>query len=154
MYRLLEEYTLWCGERSKEIEADKRLEIVFPGKIKILGDKVFRVSKPAIVGVRVLAGRIRPGQGLIKEDGRPIGRIKSIQSEGKSLSEAISGAEVAISIDDVTVGRQIDVEDVLLIDIPESHAHELQNQQLKQEELEILEQLKEIKRKEKPFWGS
>jgi translation initiation factor 5B len=154
MYRLLEEYNLWCGERAKEIEADKRLEIVFPGKIKILMDKVFRVSKPAIVGVRVLAGRIRPGQGLIKVDGRPIGKIKSIQSEGKSLSEAISGAEVAISIDDVTVGRQIDVEDVLLIDIPESHAHELQNQQLKQDELEILEQLKEIKRKEKPFWGS
>jgi translation initiation factor 5B len=154
MYRLLEEYTLWCAERSKEIEADKRLEIVFPGKIKILRDNVFRVSKPAIVGVRVLAGRIRPGQGLIKEDGKQIGKIKSIQSEGKSLSEAISGAEVAISIDDVTVGRQIDVEDILLIDIPESHAHELQNQQLKQEELEILEQLKEIKRKEKPFWGS
>ena len=122
--------------------------------MKILRDNVFRVSKPAIVGVRVLAGRIRPSQGLIKEDGREVGRIKSIQSEGKSLAEAIAGSEVAISIDDVTVGRQIDVEDVLLVDIPESHAHELQNHQLKQDELEVLEQVKIIKRKEKPFWGS
>jgi translation initiation factor 5B len=154
MYRLLEEYKLWSDERTKQLEAEKRLEIFFPGKLKILRDNVFRVSKPAIVGVRVLAGRIRPGEGLIKEDGRSVGRIKSIQSEGKSLAEALSGAEVAISIDDVTVGRQIDVEDVLLVDIPESHAHELQNQSLKHDEQEVLEQLKTIKRKEKPFWGS
>ncbi len=154
MYRLLDEYKLWCEERTKQLESERRLEIAFPGKVKILRDNVFRVSKPAIVGVRVLAGRIRPGQGLLKEDGKSVGKIKSIQSEGKSLSEAISGAEVAISIDDATVGRQIDVEDILLVDIPESHAHELLNQQLKHDELEVLEQLKEIKRKEKPFWGS
>jgi translation initiation factor 5B len=154
MYRLLDEYKLWCDERRKEVEAEKRLEIVFPGKIKLMRDHVYHVSKPAIVGVRVLAGRIRPGQALIKEDGRSVGKIKSVQSEGKSLAEAISGAEVAISIDDATVGRQIDVEDVLLVDVPESHAHELQNQQLRQDEAEVLEQLKKIKRKDKPFWGS
>jgi len=154
MYRMLEEYRLWCEERKKELEVEKRLEITFPGKIKIMRDNVFRVSKPAIVGVRVLAGRIRPGQYLMKEDGRSVGKIKSVQSEGKSLPEAIAGNEVAISIDDATVGRQIDVEDVLLVDIPESHAHELQNHPLKQDELEILEQVKTIKRKEKPFWGS
>jgi len=154
MYRLLEDYKLWCEERTKQVEAEKRLEITFPGKISIMRDHVFRVSKPAIVGVRVLAGRIRPGQGLMRLDGRSVGRIKSIQSEGKSLAEAIAGSEVAISIDDVTVGRQIDVEDVLLVDIPEAHAHELASRQLKQDELEVLEQVKQIKRKEKPFWGS
>ncbi|MEM0342853.1 MAG: translation initiation factor IF-2 [Thermoplasmata archaeon] len=154
MYRLLEDYKLWCEERKKQVEAEKRLEITFPGKISILRDHVFRVSKPAIVGVRVLAGRIRPGQGLVKLDGRSVGRIKSIQSEGRSLAEAVAGAEVAISIDDVTVGRQIDVEDVLLVDIPEGDAHELAKYQLTQDELEAFEQLKEIKRKEKPFWGS
>ncbi|MEM4233120.1 MAG: translation initiation factor IF-2, partial [Thermoplasmata archaeon] len=153
-YRLLEDYKLWCEERKKQVEAEKRLEITFPGKISILRDHVFRVSKPAIVGVRVLAGRIRPGQGLVKLDGRSVGRIKSIQSEGRSLAEAVAGAEVAISIDDVTVGRQIDVEDVLLVDIPEGDAHELAKYQLTQDELEAFEQLKEIKRKEKPFWGS
>jgi len=153
MYRMLEEYELWCEERRKELEAEKRLEIVFPGKIMILRDHVFHVSKPAIVGVRVLAGRIRPGQALVKEDGRSVGKIKSVQSEGQSLKEAVAGSEVAISIDDVTVGRQIDVEDVLLVDIPESHAHELLNHRLTADEQEVLEQLREIKRKEKPFWG-
>ena len=154
MYRMLEEYKAWCEERKKELETEKRLEITFPGKLKIMRDNVFRVSKPAIVGVRVLAGRIRPGQNLMKTDGRPVGKIKSIQTEGKSLAEAITGAEVAISIDDATVGRQIEVEDVLFVDIPESHAHELQSYTLKQDEIEVLEQVKAIKRKEKPFWGS
>ncbi|MCJ7488566.1 MAG: translation initiation factor IF-2, partial [Thermoplasmata archaeon] len=62
VYKLLEDYDVWCKERSRELEAMKRLEIVYPGKVSILRDHVFRVSKPAIVGVRVLAGRIRPGQ--------------------------------------------------------------------------------------------
>jgi translation initiation factor 5B len=153
MYRLLEDYRTWCEERKKEVEVEQRLEIVFPGKIIIMRDHVFRVSKPAIVGVRVLAGRIRPGQGLVREDGKEVGRIKSIRSGEESLKEAIAGAEVAISIDDATVGRQIDVEDVLLVDIPESHAHELASHTLKQDEIEAFEQLAAIKRKEKPFWG-
>ena len=153
MYRLLEEYKAWCDEKTKEIEASKRLETVYPGKLTILRDHVFRASKPAIVGVRVLAGRIRPGEFLMKEDGRRVGKIKSIRSGEESLKEAIAGNEVAISIDDAVVGRQIDVEDILLVDIPEGDAHELADQQLKHDELEVLEQVAVIKRKEKPFWG-
>jgi len=153
MYRLLDEYREWCEERKKELEVDKRLQVVFPGKVMILRDHVFRVSKPAIVGVRVLAGRIRPGQGLMRDDGRSVGKIKSIRSGEESLKEALVGNEVAISIDDATVGRHIDVEDILLVDIPESHAHELANYKLTQDELEVLEQIAVIKRKERPFWG-
>jgi translation initiation factor 5B len=154
MYRLLEDYKIWCGEKTKEIEVEKRLEIVFPGKVMIMRDHVFRVSKPAIVGVRVLAGRIRSGQGLITLDGRSVGKIKSIRTGEEPVKEAVAGKEVAIAIDDATVGRQIDVEDVLLVDIPESHVTELAKYDLKQDELDALEQLRQIKRKEKPFWGA
>jgi translation initiation factor 5B len=154
MYRLLEDYETWCGEKTKEIEVEKRLEIVFPGKIMIMRDHVFRVSKPAIVGVRVLAGRIRSGQGLITLDGRSVGKIKSIRTGEEPVKEAVAGKEVAIAIDDATVGRQIDVEDVLLVDIPESHVTELAKYDLKQDELDTLDQLRQIKRKEKPFWGA
>jgi len=153
IYRLLEEYQLWTVERTKEIEVEKRLEIVFPGKIIILRDHVFRASKPAIVGVRVLSGRIRPGQGLMKLDGHGVGRIKSIRSGEETLKEAIMGAEVAVSIDDATVGRQIEVEEVLMVDIPESHARELGKYALKPDEAEALEETAVIKRKESPFWG-
>ncbi|MCU0859445.1 MAG: translation initiation factor IF-2 [Thermoplasmata archaeon] len=153
IYRLLDEYKLWTEERKKEIMAEKRLEVVFPGKILLLRDHVFRVSKPAIVGVRVLAGRIRPGQALMKVDGKQIGRIKSIRTGESTLAEAIMGAEVAVAIDEPTVGRQIDVEEVLLVDIPESHARELLNFQLSADEQEAFDQIAAVKRKEKPFWG-
>jgi translation initiation factor 5B len=154
MYRLLDDYQKWCVERRAQLEVDRRLEVVFPGKVIILRDHVFRVSKPAIVGVRVLAGRIRPGQGLMKLDGRSVGKVKSIRSGESSLREAIAGQEVAVAIDEPTVGRQIDVEDVLLVDIPEGHVADLAKFELKQDEVEVLEQVKEIKRKERPFWGA
>ncbi|UCE80285.1 MAG: translation initiation factor IF-2 [Methanobacteriota archaeon] len=154
VYRLLEDYQLWCDERSRELEVQSRLDISFPGKISILRDHVFRVSKPAIVGVRVLAGRIRQGQFLMRNDGRTVGRIKSIRSGEKTLREARMGDEVAIAIDDVTVGRQIEVEDVLLVDIPESHVAKLAGQELSVDEREILDKVIEIRRKESPFWGS
>jgi translation initiation factor 5B len=153
IYRLLDEYRLWTEERKKEIIAEKRLEVVFPGKILLLRDHVFRVSKPAIVGVRVLAGRIRPGQALMKVDGKQVGRIKSIRTGESTLAEAIMGAEVAVAIDEPTVGRQIDVEEVLLVDIPESHARELLNFQLSADEQEAFDQIAAVKRKERPFWG-
>jgi len=153
VYRLLEDYAAWCEVKKRELEVEKRLEIVFPGKLMILRDHVFRVSKPAIVGVRVLAGRVRPGQGLIREDGRFVGRIKSIRSGENTMNEAIMGSEVAIAIDDATVGRQIDVEDILYVDIPESHAKELGGRQLRPDEVEVLDRVAQIKRKEKPFWG-
>ena len=153
IYRLLDEYKAWCEVKKREVEAEKRLETVFPGKIKILRDHVFRASKPAIVGVRILAGRVRPGQMLMRLDGHQVGRIKSIRSGENTQTEAIAGSEVAIAIDDATVGRQIDVEDILLVDMPESHARELSNYKLTIDEREVLEQVAEIKRKEKPFWG-
>lgn len=154
VYKLLEDYDVWCKERSRELEAQKRLKIVYPGKISILRDHVFRVSKPAIVGVRVLAGRIRPGQGLMRDDGRPVGKIKSIRKGEKTLPEARMGDEVAVAIDSATVGRQIDVEDVLLVDMPEGHARELLSQKLSMDEQEVLDAVVKIKKKESPFWGS
>jgi len=121
--------------------------------VKILPNCVFRVSKPAIVGVRVLAGRIMNGQPLMRTDGKMIGRIKSIRTGEESLSVAKMGQEIAIAIDDATVGRQINEEDILLIDIPEGHARELQKMKLSQDETEVLQEVLAVKRKETPFWA-
>ncbi|MEM2839556.1 MAG: translation initiation factor IF-2 [Thermoplasmata archaeon] len=153
VYRLIEDYQEWVKKKKEEIEREKRLEIVFPGKLKILPNCVFRVSKPAIVGVRVLAGRIMTGQTLIKSDGKTVGKIRSIQSENQSIPAAMMGQEVAISIDEVTVGRQIKVEDVLYVDIPENHARQLQKMELRSDESEVLSEILKIKRTEEPFWA-
>ena len=69
------------------------------------------------------------------------------------MKEAKQGAEVAVAIDGVTVGRQIDEEDELLVDIPESHAKKLRKMDLSAAELEVLEELTGIHRKDSHFWG-
>jgi translation initiation factor 5B len=153
VYKLIEDYNEWFAQKKREVEKESRRETVYPGKVLLLPDCVFRVSKPAICGVRILAGRIRAGQRLIRDDGKEVGKIKSIRSGDDTLKEAIMGQEVAISIDGPTVGRQIDVEMVLYIDIPESHCKELKSQKLNADELDVLEQVCTIKRKEDKFWG-
>ena len=153
IYKLVEDYQEWYKKKKQKLETQKRGELIYPGMIKILPDCVFRVSKPAVVGVRVLAGRIRPGQGLLREDGRVIGKIKSIQSENQSLKESIMGNEVAISIPNATVGRQFKVEDILYVDIPEMHVKSLSDTELSMDEKEVLDKVIKIKRKEKFSWG-
>jgi len=154
IYKLLEDYTGFRDERRKEIKKGQTDQYVHPGKVLILKDKVFRISKPAIVGVRVLGGRIALGNSFLREDGRTFGKVKSIRDAKTNLDEAIAGMEVAVAIEGVTVGRQFREEDVLFVDIPESHACVIKDFKLNPDEKEILEQVCEVKRKHDKFsWG-
>ena len=153
IYTILENYDEWIEKKKTELERKRRQDYTHPGMIKFLPEYVFRVSHPAIIGVRVLAGRIKDGIRLMKDDGRIIGSIKGIQSENKAIEEALQGQEVAISIDGVTVGRQIKGEDILYVNIPEAHVRELTCMDLSMEEEEVLEKVIKIKRKEKFSWG-
>ena len=152
IYRILEEREEWVEKRTKELEDESREIVVYPGRIKFLPDHTFRASKPAVIGVRVLAGRIHVGQHLLKEGVR-IGRIKSIRSGQDSMKEALQGAEVAVAIDGVTVGRQLEENDMMLVDVPASHAKKLRKMDLSAAEEEVLEELMEIHRKDDHFWG-
>ncbi|MDR1691204.1 MAG: translation initiation factor IF-2 [Candidatus Methanoplasma sp.] len=153
VYRLIEEYKEWVEESKKKTDTDKRSEFSFPAKFRILPNCIFRVSKPAIVGVRVLSGRIRIGERLIGADGRDAGRIKSIHSGEDTLKEAKQGEEVAVGIEGVTAGRQINEEDIIYVDLIESAVKQLATLDINDDEKATLEETIAIKRKEEPFWG-
>ena len=153
IYKLLEDYVTCRRDMECSLDVKAREVIVHPGKFKVLPDCIFRVSKPAVVGVRVLGGRLRVGHEVMRSDGRVIGKIRSIQSEKKSLSEIKTGEEVAIALSKVTVGRQLKENDVLFINIPEGHARKLQDIPLNTDEIDILETVKSIKRRDNKFWG-
>jgi translation initiation factor 5B len=154
IYTIMEKYDEWLERKKAELERARRQEYIHPGMIKFLPEYVFRVSHPAVIGVRVLAGRIKTGQRLIKDDGRSVGAIKGIQSENKPVEEAIQGQEVAISIEGITVGRQIKGEDILITDIPASDAKKLRDMEvLNTDEKDVLNRIFEIKRKTDKFWG-
>ncbi|HRU12140.1 MAG TPA: translation initiation factor IF-2, partial [Methanomassiliicoccales archaeon] len=153
VYGLIDDYLKWVEEEKRRAEEEKRALTAFPGKIRVLPDCVFRASKPAIVGVRVLAGRIRTNQRLISADGKEIGRIRSLRTGEDALKEATAGQEIAVAIEGATVGRQLNVDDILYVDIPESEVKGLQDYDLNLDEREVLEELMAIKRREDPFWG-
>jgi translation initiation factor 5B len=154
IYTIMENYDEWVDKKKSEIERDRRKDYIHPGMIKFLPQYVFRVSHPAVIGIRVLGGRIKTGLRLMKEDGKVIGSIKGMQSENKPIEEAIQGQEVAISIDGVTVGRQIKGEDILFTDLPASDAKKLKDMDiLNPDEKDVLNKIFDIKRKTDRFWG-
>ena len=153
IYHILEQFETWTENRSLELEEEKREKIVYPGKIKILVDHIFRRSGPAVVGVRILGGRLHVGQRLLTTEGKKIGQIKSIRTGDSSHKEANQGEEVAIAIEGATVGRGIDEEDILLVDVPASHARRLRKLELTSSEQEILDELTALHRAENHFWG-
>ena len=154
IYTIMENYDVWVEKKKAELERERRQDYIHPGMIKFLPEYVFRVSHPAVIGVRILAGRIKDGMRLMREDGKVIGTIRGIQSENKSIEEAIQGQEVAISIEGVTVGRQIKGDDILYTSIPESDAKKLKEMDvLNIDEKDILNRIIEIKRKGDKFWG-
>jgi len=151
LYRLVEEYLEWIKlEKSKRV-AYILSKCILPGKIRILPGYIFRRSNPAIVGIEVLVGRIKPGYPLMKENGRRVGEIMQIQEHGKPISEAVAGMAVAISIrGDIIVGRHVKENDILYTDVPFSDA-QLIAEELKDvlspEEFEILDHIMKIKRR-------
>jgi len=155
IYRLVEEFFKWREEKEKEIERKKLEGITFPCKIKILRKCIFRRSKPAICGVKVLAGQLTKDLSLMKSDGKPAGELKSIQKENKPIETARKNEEVAVSISGITIGRQVKEDDVLYSDLSEKDYKRLKENKklLTQDELEVLQEILEIKRKIKPTWG-
>ena len=153
IYHILERFESWTEKRTIELEEEKREKIVYPGKIKILTDHIFRRSGPAVVGVRILGGRLHIGQRLLTVDGKKIGQVKSIRTGDSSHKEAKQGEEVAVAIEGATVGRGIDEEDILLVDVPSSHARRLRKLELSTAEEEILDELTAIHRSDDHFWG-
>ncbi|MDR3282129.1 MAG: translation initiation factor IF-2 [Candidatus Methanoplasma sp.] len=153
VYKLVEDYQERMDESKRKLDTDKRFEFPFPAKVKILPDHIFRVSKPAIVGVRVLAGKIRLGETLILQNGKEGGKIKSIHTGEDALKEAKQGEEVAVGIDGVTVGRHISEGDVIYVNLVASSLKQLSAMGLSEEEKAAMAETVAIRRKEEPFWG-
>jgi len=158
IYKLIEDYESWIKQQ-KELElAEELSRLVMPAKIQILPGFVFRRSDPAIVGIKVLGGILRPGVPLIRVDGRRVGRVMQIQSRGQSVKEARQGDEVAISIEgSIMVGRHIKEGDILYTDVPLQHALTIINKyasMLAPDVLEVLREIAKVKSSEDPSYSS
>jgi translation initiation factor 5B len=133
----------------------KKKELAALCKIKILHQYVFRNSNPAIFGVAVEAGKLKPGIVLMDEDGEPVAKVKAIQEQNTQLQEAEQGKEVAMSLPGITFDRQLKDKDYLYSDLGESQFRSFKDNKdlLTIEEMQALQKISQIKRKQNPNWG-
>jgi len=155
IYKIIEEYESYINNLKKEIEVQQLSKLVRPCRFFILKGYVFRQNNPAIVGVEIEAGRIRSSDPLINLAGKSIGRVKSMKEGEDNVTLAQKGKQVAMAIDGATVGRQIKEGDILFTDIPEEDFKKLKElkKHLTEQEISVLKEIAEIKRKDNPVWG-
>ncbi len=157
IYHLIDDYTQWLkGEQETRLLKEYG-KLMKPAKMKILPGYVFRRAKPAIVGVEILAGLIKPRVPVVDENGKNLGEILQIQDKGKAVSEAKTGMQVAISMEKPVVGRHINEGDVVYVKVPESHAKIMLTKfqdRLSSEELEALNELVSVMRLKSPLWAA
>jgi translation initiation factor 5B len=125
IYRLLEDFIQYSETRKAEDTAKELGELILPAKLKMFPEYIFRNSNPAVFGVNVEGGTLKPKVMLITDKGKKVGRVHQIQDKGQSLEKADKGSDVAISIRGIEIGRDIDKDEILFVSVPESHVRQL-----------------------------
>lgn len=138
IYKIFDEYAEWLKR--------EKIAVLKPAKIKILRGCIFKHSKPAIFGVKVLSGVINQNMRLMKSDGKIVGRVKSIQSGKESIKSAKINEEVAIAVDDAIVNRNVKEEDILYSFLSFEEVASINPKDLTEDELKVINEIKGIKR--------
>ncbi|MBW2984190.1 translation initiation factor IF-2 [Candidatus Woesearchaeota archaeon] len=155
IYKLIEDFEKWCEEEKKRQE-EKQLDVLVRAcKVQIMPGYVFRQSNPAVFGVDVLEGVLKVSTPMMKADGSRLSEVKGLQQEQENIEKAERGKQVAVSMGKVTIGRQINEGDILYSDVPEEDFRKLKElkKHLSKEEIALLKEIANIKRKENPVWG-
>ncbi len=156
IYHMMEDYLRWSEEqRTAGVKAELDA-IVRPCKARIMTGFIFRRSKPAIVGVEIISGRLKSKSPLITLSGKKLGEVQKMQDKGNDVQEAVVGMQVAVSIEDGVVGRNISEGDMLYADVPERHLRTLMTKfpsELNESDQETIKELIQLKRRENPVWG-
>src|SRR3989338_1652872 len=155
VYTLIEDLQEWRGKRHEEIERERMLGLATICKLEILHKHVFRNSNPAVFGVRVAAGKLKKGILLVDEKDGEIARVKDMQRDNASVDEAPQGVELAISLPGTTFDRQLKESRYLYANISEKQfKHFKENKDLlSADELKVLQEIADLKRKKNEIWG-
>ncbi len=107
IYKLVDEYKAFASEKEKSSIQRIEERMTYPGQLVQMPGTLFRASHPAIFGIEVREGRVRPGYRLMNETGEIVGKVKGLQNEKTPVEIARKGDMVAVSVEGATFGRQI-----------------------------------------------
>lgn len=156
IYSLIDNYNAWVEEDTAHEEDAIFSELTPVSKFTFLKGMVFRNNNPAVFGIRVDVGTLKHKIPFMNSDGRRIGNIHQLQHDKKTVTSAKTGDEVACSVQDVTIGRQIFEEEVFYTFPPSHEAKQLLNKfmhKLTTEEQEVLNEIVEIQRKKEAAYA-
>jgi translation initiation factor 5B len=156
IYEVIDNYVNWATEKRGADERAALSSLTRPCKLKVIPGMFFRRNSPAVFGVEVVAGTLRPKVKLMSAEGVELGVVGQIQDQGKPLTEAKRGDKVAISVEGPTLGRQIREDDAIYT-MPRSHEAKVLRTKLyaslDEEEHEALNEIIRIKSSADPMYG-
>lgn len=141
IYQLVEAFEGWKSREKERQEEELLARAGRPARLRVLPGFLFRQKKPAVFGVEVEAGTLRPGAALGKE-GKNLGEVKEIQDKGESRKQAVKGERVAISMPEVVFGKEVKEGDLLetLLSKKDRETLGKVSSRLRPDERELLEQ--------------
>ena len=156
IYNLVRSYTEWVEYQKEHEDSILFNEIPPICKFQFMKGFVFRRNYPAVFGAEIQIGKLRQKVNVLNEDGKKIGTIHQIQENGKPIEEAGKGEQVAVSIKEISVGRQVNEGDIFFTDLGSKEAKLLLERfyyRLAQEEKDILNTIVGIKRRRDPSYA-
>jgi translation initiation factor 5B len=156
IYNLVRSYSEWVTYEKVHEDSIVFNEIPPICKFQFLKGYIFRRNNPAVFGAEILIGKLKQKTSVINEKGKKIGIVHQIQNEGKNLEVAAKGTQVALSIKEPTVGRQINEGDVFYTELNSREARlllERFSDRLSEEEQEIFNFILSKKREIDPSFG-
>ena len=156
IYSLIDNYNAWVEEDTAHEEDAIFSELTPICKFTFLKGMVFRNNNPAVFGIRIDVGTLKQKVPFMNMSGRKVGVVHQMQLDKKTVTSAKTGDEVACSVQDATIGRQIYEEDVYYTFPPSHEAKKLLNQfmhKLSTEEQEILTEIVRIQREKEPAYA-
>ena len=156
IYSLIDNYSLWVEQDSADVDSAIFNEMTPIVKFTFLKGYIFRNNNPAVFGIRVDAGKLRQKIPFMNESGIKVGIVHQLQNDGKTVPTVKTGEEVACSVQNITIGRQISEEDIFYsLPTPDEAKKLLKNymHKLNPEESKIFNKILEIQRKINPVYG-
>ncbi|MFQ5940927.1 MAG: translation initiation factor IF-2 [Nitrososphaerales archaeon] len=156
IYNLVRGYMDWTSFEKEREESTLFNELVAPCKFVFMKGFIFRRNDPAIFGVQIKSGTLKQKSVIMNKEGKEIGMVHQIQDKGKNIDEAKTDMQVAVSMKEPTVGRQINEGDILYTVPPTGHVKLLLNRfkyRLNEAEVKTMDEIIAIKRRVLPLYG-
>ena len=156
LYDLVDEYRDWVTSDKENLQRTELDSIILPCKFQLIKGMVFRRNGPAVCGVEILGGSLKHKSSIINSEGKEVGVVKQIKDNGENIQNAPKGSEVSISMNEPVIGRTIR-EGEILYSLPDNIGVRLlkdrHSDSLSEDELTILDEIIELRRKVVPLYG-